>query len=69
MTEELVIDLIIEALSKCKAMKPKTPLYKHFDWLCPNCLTGYEDNNNCNYCSVCGQRIDWRSSNLGDENE
>lgn len=54
MTEELVIDLIIEALSKCKAMKPKTPLYKHVDWLCPNCLTGYEDNNNCNYCSVCG---------------
>lgn len=58
-------DLAIKALEK---QMPKKPYdvdteYKTFD--CPECLSRLytdDDMQDCGYCPVCGQRLDWRET-------
>ena len=57
----IAIDTAIEALEK---QIPKTPLDKTKSMddygYCPNCRKIIDDYNDFNFCSTCGQAIDWR---------
>lgn len=56
----LAFEETIKLLEKQKPKKPKTYLetgYGYWTWKCPNC--GDEWLFRYNYCSSCGQRLDW----------
>ena len=55
--------VIISSLEK---QIPKKAKYIDGDYdmpLCPNCGLSVEGNDEDNYCSVCGQALDWSDSN------
>lgn len=41
-------------------MNNRTTENGHFRWVCPNCGAVRYTRHRVNYCSYCGQRIDWR---------
>ncbi len=49
---------VLEALEK---QLPKKPLYiEYCDFpFCPRCKKSIDENMEDNYCSVCGQALDW----------
>ena len=52
----------IEALEK---QIPKKPLYIEGDYdfpLCPSCKLSLDENAGDNFCSVCGQALDWSAT-------
>lgn len=57
------IKLAIKALEKQIPMKPKVmdkPLKnENFWWYCGTCGASRHTGSRSNYCSYCGQRVDW----------
>lgn len=53
-------DYLEMILEKDTAKKPKYLLADLFiNWECPNCHRANMSDRFLNYCSCCGQRIDW----------
>ena len=54
-------DYLEMLLEKDTAKKPKNLVADLFiDWQCPNCHSTNISDRFLDYCSYCGQRIDWR---------
>ena len=61
---------ISKAMDKSKARKPTLEYNGHADgnpvydtWKCPDYGTGYDYSYKYNYCTNCGQHIDWSEIN------
>lgn len=57
-------DYLEMILEKDTAKKPKDLVADLFiSWECPNCHRANMSDSFLNYCSYCGQRIDWNDYN------
>lgn len=60
----LVIEAKVMAIKALEKQIPKKPIDKLMYLECPTCGdVGIED---CGYCSVCGQKLDWGNENDGE---
>ena len=55
--------LLLKVNEKATPKKPSkasaSELYGYCNWICPTCGRTHINNYPLNYCSECGQKIDW----------
>lgn len=61
--EDENMDLMYELAEKASPMKPENVFLEqdndYNEWCCPRCGKRYRNSYQWNYCSDCGQAIDW----------
>lgn len=66
-SEDENLDLMYELAEKATPMKPKNKFLdqpvRYTNWYCPRCGEQHKNLYPLNYCSNCGQRIDWSDYN------